>query len=92
VQVRGFRATVRGRVHGVGFRYFVLRQAEMLGVRGYARNLPDGAVEVVAAGDAGSLEHLAESLRQGPSAARVESLERTELEIVPEFDGFEIRT
>ena len=43
-----YRYVVQGRVQGVGYRYFVLRQADTLGVSGFARNRPDGAVEVVA--------------------------------------------
>ena len=47
------RYVVRGRVQGVGYRYFVLRQAEELGLAGFARNLPDGSVEVIAEGARG---------------------------------------
>ena len=73
------RYLVRGRVQGVGFRWFVWRQAERLGLRGWARNLPDGTVEVVAEGSAASLARFAEALAQGPSAAQVDGVEKTEL-------------
>ena len=46
-----YRYVVRGRVQGVGYRYFVLRQADALGVAGFARNRADGSVEVVAEGE-----------------------------------------
>ena len=49
------RFTVRGTVQGVGYRYFVLKQADALGVAGFARNLPDGSVEVVAEGTESAL-------------------------------------
>jgi acylphosphatase len=71
------RFIVSGVVQGVGFRWFVARHARALGLGGYARNLPDGRVEVVAAG-AGieALSRLEELLREGPAHARVERLER----------------
>jgi acylphosphatase len=71
------RFVVSGVVQGVGFRWFVARHARALGLGGYARNLPDGSVEVVAAG-AGTeaLAKLEELLREGPAHARVERLER----------------
>jgi acylphosphatase len=71
---RGF--LVSGVVQGVGFRYFVLREAEGLGLAGWARNLPDGRVEVVAEGDEAALGKLEQSLRRGPSLSRVSGVER----------------
>jgi acylphosphatase len=64
-------------VQGVGFRWFVARHARSLGIGGYARNLPDGRVEVSASG-AGveAMARLEELLRAGPSHARVDRLER----------------
>jgi len=70
------RFLVRGRVQGVGYRYFVLRQAQLLGVSGHARNLPDSSVEVVAEGPQAALDDLEALLRQGPAFAQVESVER----------------
>lgn len=64
-------ALVRGRVQGVGFRAFVRRQALDLSLDGYAENLPDGRVEVVAEGERSELEHLLVKLRQGPAHAEV---------------------
>ncbi len=65
------RYVVRGRVQGVGFRYFVHRNAARLGLAGHARNLPDGSVEVVAAGKQEALVELETLLRRGPSMAQV---------------------
>lgn len=71
------RFLVRGRVQGVGFRWFVSRHARALAVTGYARNLPDGAVEVLAhTDDPAALRRLEELLGQGPPGAAVQSVER----------------
>lgn len=70
------RFIVSGRVQGVFFRASTHDQALALGLRGFARNLPDGRVEVLAAGDDVALDRLAAWLRQGPEMARVDDLER----------------
>jgi acylphosphatase len=64
-------AWVYGMVQGVGFRYFVVREAQRLGLHGYTRNERDGSVEVLAQGTRPALERLLDRLRQGPSAAYV---------------------
>ena len=64
-----------GVVQGVGFRWFVRERARRLGLSGWVKNLPDGSVEVAAAGDAGQLDLLRGELRRGPDGARVEALE-----------------
>lgn len=68
------RATVRGRVQGVGFRMFVRDCAERLGLAGYVHNQPDGSVYVEATGSRSALDQFLVSLRRGPSMARVEDL------------------
>jgi acylphosphatase len=65
------RCIVRGRVQGVAFRAHTQRHARELGVTGYARNLPDGAVEVLACGTESGVAALCDWLREGPPAARV---------------------
>jgi acylphosphatase len=70
------RFLVRGRVQGVGYRYFALHAARELGVAGFARNLPDGSVEIVAEGGEAALAAFEARLREGPSFARVEGVER----------------
>jgi acylphosphatase len=62
---------VSGHVQGVGFRRFVQRKARDLGLTGYAANLPDGRVEVLAEGEDAALGHLEKWLQRGPSLARV---------------------
>jgi acylphosphatase len=70
------RYVVAGLVQGVGFRWYVARHARGLGLAGYARNLADGRVEVVASGgDGAALARLEELLRAGPAHARVDSVE-----------------
>ena len=64
-------ATVEGHVQGVGFRYFVVDQAQFLGLTGWVRNTFDGEVEVVAEGTRHDLEELLNQLRKGPASAYV---------------------
>jgi acylphosphatase len=71
----GFQAIVSGRVQGVGFRWFVQRAAERLGVRGTVRNLPDGAVEVNAEANPAALDALIAELKTGPGMSRVDSVD-----------------
>jgi acylphosphatase len=66
-------------VQGVYFRHSTRREAERLGVRGVARNLPDGSVEVIAHATAEAVENLREWLRRGPSGARVAAVQEFEL-------------
>jgi acylphosphatase len=66
---------VSGHVQGVGFRRFVQRKARDLGLSGYAANLPDGRVEVLADGDAAALGHLERWLQRGPPLARVANVQ-----------------
>ena len=75
------RFLVRGRVQGVGFRWFVEREAHILGVAGWVRNNADGAVEVLAQGTADQLSGLRSRLREGPRAARVDAVEEKEAPI-----------
>ena len=89
--MKASRFLVSGVVQGVGYRIFTVRAARSLGLRGYARNLPDGRVEVVAAGEAGSLGRLRERLQTGPRGAIVNGLEETETEIDAVPEEFEVR-
>lgn len=68
-------ATVRGRVQGVGFRFFAARVGRRLGICGHVRNLPDGRrVEVIAEGSRPALDVLVQELQAGPPLAHVESV------------------
>jgi len=65
-----------GRVQGVGYRWWAVGQAQRLGLTGWVRNLTDGTVEILAIGDQGAIDRLAEACRSGPPRARVEDVER----------------
>lgn len=89
---RAVRYLVRGRVQGVGFRWFAMREATRLKLKGYVRNLPDGRVEVCAQGTPAALDVLAAALANGPPAGRVESVEKQELPHETEMgNSFEIQ-
>lgn len=66
---------VRGRVQGVGFRWYVRERARELGVTGWVRNRPDGTVEVAASAADGALAELREVLAAGPAGAHVTAVE-----------------
>jgi acylphosphatase len=69
---------VSGRVQGVFYRATCRRRADELGVRGYAKNLPDGRVEVLACGEEGAVEVFVQWLWEGSAASRVEAVEVSE--------------
>ncbi len=71
---------VKGRVQGVGFRWFVHREAAELGLRGWVRNTDDGHVEVVAAGEGSGLAELRAALAKGSRGSRVDTVVRNELD------------
>jgi acylphosphatase len=85
------KATVYGRVQGVFFRAFVARHARDMGLAGYVRNLPDGAVEVWAEGDRNQLERLSSFLKEGPPGARVKEVVTSWAEFTGNFPDFRIR-
>jgi acylphosphatase len=69
------RYIVSGRVQGVGFRWFVEREARAIGVGGWVRNNDNGNVEVLASGSEEQLARLRKSLQDGPRAARVDEVQ-----------------
>jgi acylphosphatase len=81
---------VRGRVQGVGFRYFVRRRADSMGITGWVRNRADGAVEVEAEGARPELERLVAALSRGPAGAQVTAVEQEWSERVPCHHGFRV--
>jgi acylphosphatase len=84
------RFVVRGRVQGVGFRWFVEREAHILGIAGWVRNNHDGSVEVLAHGTRDQLSGLHSRLREGPRAARVDAVEVSEARPVAGINSFRI--
>jgi acylphosphatase len=84
------RFVVRGRVQGVGFRWFVEREAHILGVAGWVRNNHDGSVEVLAQGTRDQISGLRGRLREGPRAARVDNVEESEAQPKDGLSSFRI--
>jgi acylphosphatase len=91
IPVLARRFLVRGRVQGVGFRWFVEREAHILRVAGWVRNNHDGSVEVLAMGTPEQLAGLRSRLQEGPRAARVDDVEESETEPVAGLNSFQVR-
>jgi acylphosphatase len=88
--MRAVRVVVTGRVQGVGFRAFVQRRADELGLTGWVRNRSDGSVEAEAAGHEAELLRFVEALRAGPRHARVEHAAEEWFESAGARDGFRV--
>jgi acylphosphatase len=83
---------IRGRVQGVGFRYFATKKADEHGVKGWVKNMPDGSVEVFLSGDEVSVSRMKKLLYSGPVAAHVTSVEEKPVEGQSEaFYDFSVR-
>lgn len=85
-------ATVRGRVQGVGFRYFVVRRAMELGIVGWVANDADGSVVLVAEGPPAALDALEAELRVGPIGAVVEAVDAVRMVGTGRLERFRIRS
>lgn len=85
-------ATVRGRVQGVGFRYFVVRRAMELSLAGWVANAPDGSVVVVAEGAPAALDDLEAGLRVGPMGAVVEAVDAVRMAGTGRLERFRVRS
>ena len=82
---------ISGRVQGVGFRWFIEREARAREVCGYARNLEDGRVEVLAQADPETLQAFFKTLYRGPRASRVEDIQRMAVEVDEALSRFHVR-
>jgi acylphosphatase len=91
-QVQRLDARVTGRVHGVGFRYFVLREATALGLTGWVANEGDGSLRCVAEGRREPLAALLELLREGPPAAIVDGVSEAWMPATGSFGTFGVRS
>jgi acylphosphatase len=81
---------IKGRVQGVAFRHYTVREAEKWGIAGTVRNLFNGDVEVYAQGDESSMAHFESYLHTGPRSARVDKVEKEILDENDIFKGFDI--
>src|SRR5262249_6396559 len=84
------RFIVRGRVQGVGYRYFAVRSARSAGVARTVRNLADGGVEVIAEGSASANARLKSALEHGPSFSSVTSVDEIEGVVTGRYTSFEV--
>lgn len=84
------RFLVRGKVQGVWFRASTRDEALMLGLRGYARNLSNSDVEVLAVGDAEAIDRLAAWLQRGPPMASVDAVQRFASDEITNTQGFDV--
>jgi len=85
-------AVVHGRVQGVGFRFFVVRRAQQLGLNGWVANEQSGRVRCMAEGRRAELESLLDALREGPPGAGVERVDAAWSTATGEFTGFDVRS
>ena len=88
--MKTYRYTISGRVQGVAFRHYTVREAEKWGISGTVRNLFSGDVEVFAQGDEASIAGFESFLHIGPRSASVEKVEREVLDSQEIFRGFDI--
>lgn len=86
IQAKQF--VVRGRVQGVGFRWFTQRSAQRHGIAGWVKNLPDGQVAILASGSDTALQWFERDVRTGPPGARVEDVTITDVDDLRETSGF----
>ena len=89
--VRARSYLIRGRVQGVGYRYFAQGVAGRYGIRGYARNLPNGDVEVHAEADETALQLFKEELQLGPRMAQVTEIVESDSAVAGSYSSFLIR-
>lgn len=90
--IRSLQSIVTGTVQGVAFRAWVQGQAQSLGVTGWARNLADGAVEILAQGDEAAVQELRDRLLTGSPLSRVQDVRSKWIDYDKRHDRFEIRT
>ncbi len=86
-----YEIEIRGRVQGVGFRYFVLKKAREMEISGFVKNRTDGSVFVSAEGNRSDLDTLVDSLRTGPHLARVDEVIISKHPLINPSVGFIIK-
>ncbi len=88
--MKTLRLILHGRVQGVTYRWFTRRAAQKHGVQGFARNLPDGTLEIVAQGSDEDLAPFLAEVKKGPMWARVDKIVETKA-LAEDFDDFDVR-
>lgn len=86
-----YEITVRGRVQGVGFRYFAKKQADIFGLKGQVKNTTSGHVRVIVQGEKETIDTFVDYLRIGPSLARVHSVSIVPVELTGTFPDFSVQ-
>ena len=89
--MKNLEIIVSGRVQGVCYRAFVLHRANELNIKGYAKNLMNGKVKVIASGEDNALNIFIDMLKEGPPMARIDNIRTSEIIIGEEFSGFSIK-
>lgn len=90
MSVQAKQIRVHGRVQGVGFRYFVQRAGNRLGLTGKVRNQPDDTVEIVVTGDPELISEFVKEVTKGPPLSRVERLDIEDIALAKGFRSFQI--
>jgi len=88
--ITAVRVRIRGRVQGVGFRYYTCREGRRRGLAGWARNERDGSVSVHIQGEEEAVQEMCRWLEKGPSSARVEGISLQPASVDPSLFDFEI--
>jgi acylphosphatase len=83
--------TIGGRVQGVGFRYYAKRSASRYGVAGWVKNEPNGMVTAVAEGDSNAVDNFVDSLKKGPSSAKITTFDVREGSYEGSFSAFGVK-
>ncbi len=89
--MKQFEYIVTGRVQGVGFRYYVHKKANELGLKGWVKNTVDGHVQVMAQGDESVLDTLVDYLYVGPPLARIDKISKVETQLSSVFHNFSVK-
>lgn len=83
-----YEIRITGRVQGVGYRYFVLKIAHTLNIKGFVKNMPDGSVFISAYGSVNDLDRLTDHLKIGPARARVDKIIIEKFHTMTKLDDF----
>jgi acylphosphatase len=86
-----YEIVITGRVQGVGYRYFTLKKAHELNIKGWVKNAPNEQVEIVAQGDETDLNTFMDYLQMGPPLARVDKISKYKMHHLTDFDNFSVK-